>query len=357
MKFGRRNRKTFATVFSTVILAISILSCHCISVGLETCSFQSKGAVNPSKSLVVQYQSLPHEGDLIVDGNETRIIEDCEYNLIGNITVKDNATLIIRNAIFNQTGVGDRVGIMVENRSSFVVTNATLIISQDFSSKILVQDEAIVNIVNSNIINSEQDVLIWPEDSSTFYMENSVMSGLKTCKVVANDNSEVHVENSNFDRATVWGSSTVFIESSSLSDAIRTFNNSTVHVFGSTIGYVHAYGSLLLYIRSSTIESYVQTGIESEVWLIKTSVPEVRAGGSSKVWLISASVGTFQEHDNATVSVGWDIPLFGPIAFHHRLAPVVWLIALIAAGAITFVVLFVVIKKLQKRQKKPKGKA
>ena len=63
---------------------------------------------------------------MIVGGNETRTIENCEYYLTGNITIEDNATLIIRNAIFNQTSLGDPVGIVVKNRANLIVTNTTL---------------------------------------------------------------------------------------------------------------------------------------------------------------------------------------------------------------------------------------
>jgi hypothetical protein len=293
---------------------------------------------------------------MIVGGNEIRTIENCEYHLIGNITVKDNATLIIRNAVFNQTGAGNRAGIEVKNQARLIVTNTTLMISQDFISKILVQDEARVNIVNSNITNPKQDIFIWPEDNSTIHIENSVISGPGSRVVVANGDSEVHIKNSSIARVTVWERSTVIIESSSLNEAIRAFNNCTVNVFDSTIGYVTAFGSLTLYIRSSIIESYVQTGMESHVWLVKTSVKNVIAAENSEVWLIDASAGAFEEHDNAKVFVGWELPLFGTIAFHHRLAFVIQLVTPIAVGATAFVVLFVVIRKLRKRQREAKQK-
>lgn len=309
-----------------------------------------------SSSCHCTFAILPHEGDIIVDGNKTLTIENCEYHFTGNITIEDNATLIIRNAIFNQTGLGDPVGIVVKNRANLIITNTTLIISQaqlQFPSKILVQDEAKLNIVNSNITSSNQEIFIWPESSSRIYIENSVISGPKSCVVVTNGDSEVHIKNSRIDRVTAWVNSKVTIESSSLNEAIRAFNNCTINVFYSTIGYVTAYGSLTLYTRCSIIKSYVQAAMESHVWLVKTSVQKVIAAENSEVWLIDASVGAFEEHDNAKVYVGWETP-FGPLAFHHTIAYIIQLVTPIAVGATLCVILFVAIMKLRNRQKKAK---
>lgn len=336
MKFGRRNWKTLAVVLCTIIFAINVLfSRHCTSARLERYGFQC--------------QSFLHEGDIIVSGNEIRII-DYDYHLIGNITVKDNATLIIRNAIFNQTGLHGRVGIVVENQASFTVTDATLIISQDYTSKITLQDEAMLDIVNSNITNSNSDVYIWVRDNSTVHIENSAISGLIESKLVVETSSSVEIKNSALGRVVVWVCPEVLIESSTLTDALKTWGATTVRVLDSTIGFVWAglgVGNVKMTIRRSSL-GYIQTGSESEVWLIKTSLAAVWSGGNSKVWLIDMSEAAIHEFDNARVFIGWELPLFGPIAVHYSVAPIVRLIPLIALGAIGFVVLFVVIIKLQK---------
>ena len=354
MKLWRINKKISVSVFILIIPAINTLfSCHYTFVSSETRGFHANNLIRSLEDLAVPHQNSSYEEGLVVGDNETCTIEDSDQ-LIGNITIKDHATLIIRDALVNQDDY-DRVGITVMNQANLIVTNATLIISQVFSSKILVQDDAIVNIANSNIVNPEQDILIWAEDSSTVYIENSVMSGLKNCKVVADDYSEVHVHNSTFDRMTVWGSSTVFLASSTLGEAVRAFGNSTIHVSDSTISYVTADGDLSLYIRNSNIESYIRTGSSSDVWLIHTVVPEIWAGGSSKLWLIDSSVEAFHEYDEARVFVGWDLPVFGPVAFHHTLVVVVQLFAIVLVGVMVFLVLFFLIRRLWKRSRVHEG--
>jgi len=365
---GRRSRKTITAALSLIIFAANALfSCHCISSS-DRSSFLFEQAIAPvlAKSLVIQYQSLLNEGDLIVGGNETRTIEDCEYKLIGNIIVKDDATLIIRNAIFNQTGryvLADiPANIVVENRGSFFLTNTTLIISQNVTSRILVQNEAKMYIADSSIENFEYDVSIWAVHSSLIHIENSIMRRarenatswtVETCTVVCDHYSEAHMENLTFDRATVYGSSRVFIERSTVRDAVRIFDSPTVQLTGSTIGYVTAEGSPLLYIRSSIIGSDIKAledTTSADIWLIHMTVESVVAGGSSKVRLVDASVKELNIYGNATLFAGWDLPLFGLVAFSPALAFVIQLVALNLLAVTIIVLLFVVLRKFRKRR-------
>jgi hypothetical protein len=332
---------------------------------LDKNGFLFEQAIAPAKSLVIQYQSLVSEGDLIVEGDETRTIEDCEYQLIGNIIVKDNATLIIKNAIFNQTGryvpADIPANIVVENQANFYLTNTTLIISQNVTSRILIQNQAKMYITGSSIENFEYDVAIWAIDNSLVYIENSVMRRAKedveywvveTCTVVCDGYSEVHIKNLTFDRTTVYQSSKVFIERSTLNDAVRIFDSPTVQVTDSTIDYVTAEGSPVVFIRSSIIGSYIhalQDTTSADIWLIHMTVKTVVARGSSKVRLIDASVTNLQMDGNAALFVGWDLPLFGPVAFTPTLAFVIQLIALNSLLAIIIIVLYVLIRKLRKR--------
>jgi len=93
---GRRNTKTIVAVLSIIIFAtLALSSCYGTSISNMN-DLRFKQAVIPAKSVNVLYQSLMHEGDLIVSGNEKLTIENCEYQLIGNIIVKDDATLTIK---------------------------------------------------------------------------------------------------------------------------------------------------------------------------------------------------------------------------------------------------------------------
>jgi len=340
-------------------------------------SFSLKQAVTPAKSRVIRYQSLVNNGDLIVSGNEKRTIEDYEYQLIGNIIVKDDATLIIKNAIFNQTGqyvpmeipidnTPTHVNIVVENRASLFLTNTTLMISQNVTSRILVRNEAKMYIADSSIENLKYDVSIWAIDASQLHIENSIMRRAKEnatswtvqcCIVLCDHYSEAHIENLTFDRVTVYGSSKVFIERSTLRDALRIFGSPIVQVIGSIIGYVTAEESPIVYIRSSIIKgsdgsciTASESTTSADIWLIHMTVESVSAGGSCKVRLIDASVKSLNMHGNASTFVGWDLPLFGPVAFSPALAFVIQLVALNLLAVTIIIVLFVGLRKLRKRR-------
>lgn len=366
MRFkGWTSRKTIAIALSLVIFATNALSsCYCKSSSDKN-GFLFEQAIAPAKSLVIQYQSLVSEGDLIVEGNETRTIEDGEYQLIGNIIVKDNATLIIKNAIFNQTGryvpADIPANIVVENQGNFYLTNTTLIISQNTTSRILVQNQAKMYIADSSIENFEYDVAIWAIDNSLVNIEDSIMRRAKedvghwvveTRTVVCDAYSEVHIKNLTFDRTTVYQYSKVFIDRSTLNDAVRIFDSPTVQVTDSTIDYVTAEGSPVVFIRSSTIESYihaVEDTTSADIWLIHMTVETVVARGSSKIRLIDASVTSLQMDGNAALFVGWDLPLFGPVAFTPTLAFVIQLVALNSLVVMIIIVLYVLISKWRKR--------
>ena len=314
---------------------------------------------------------MVYEGDLIVSGNETRTI-DYEYDLIGNIIVKDDATLIIKNTVFNQTGKyvpsdvpPSGVNVVVKDRASFFLTNVTLTISQgvnernDKTSRILVQDEAKIYIASSQLENFRYDISIWAMGQSSVYIENAIMrrarenvtNTVESCTLVVDDYSEVHVKNLTFDRVTVYRSSRVFIERSTLRNAVRVFDSPSIQVSDSTIGYVTAEGSPSLYIRRSIIESYIsasESTTSADIWLLHMTIKEVRAGGFSKVRLIDASVEDLYMYENATLFVGWDLPLFGPLAFPSTLEFVIRLIVFNSFVVTIIVVLYVLIGKLRK---------
>jgi membrane protein implicated in regulation of membrane protease activity len=80
------------------------------------------------------------------------------------------------------------------------------------------------------------------------------------------------------------------------------------------------------------------------------TVESVVAGGSSKVRLVDASVKELNIYGNAALFVGWDLPLFGPVAFSPALAFVIQLVALNLLAVTIIVLSFVVLRKLRKRR-------
>jgi hypothetical protein len=116
---------------------------------------------------------------------------------------------------------------------------------------------------------------------------------------------------------------------------------------------VTAEGSPLLYIRSSIIGSDIKAledTTSADIWLIHMTVESVVAGGSSKVRLVDASVKELNIYGNATLFAGWDLPLFGLVAFSPALAFVIQLVALNLLAVTIIVLLFVVLRKFRKRR-------
>jgi hypothetical protein len=104
---------------------------------------------------------------------------------------------------------------------------------------------------------------------------------------------------------------------------------------------------------NSTTESYISASkstTSADIWLIHMNVETVIAGGSSKVRLIDASVKDLHMYDNAALFVGWDLPLFGPVAFPSELAFIIQLIALNLLAVTVIIVVFLGRRKLQRQR-------
>jgi hypothetical protein len=89
------NRKIVFCAILILFLAETLLS-----PDLRSIQSDIQGATNPSlKSLASSYENVTtHQGDLIIDGTQTFVIENCTYIETGNIYVRDWAKLIVRNA-------------------------------------------------------------------------------------------------------------------------------------------------------------------------------------------------------------------------------------------------------------------
>lgn len=77
--------------------------------------------VNP----VLAYET--HEGDIVLTGNQVLIIADTEYTQTGNIFVRDQAKLSIKNStiIFNQR-YHEEFAIYVQNNAVLELNNSTI---------------------------------------------------------------------------------------------------------------------------------------------------------------------------------------------------------------------------------------
>jgi hypothetical protein len=344
----------FLLKFISVVLVLFLLM-SILSLGVPS---------KTSASSLFLSSKTVHDGDLVVSGNDILVIENSEYDLIGNLTVKDNATLIIRNSTFNQTGPpinateNERALIFVEDNARLVITNATVIISQRLPSRVSIDDHATLEITDSVMMNNNEAFYVWPLAEAVVYLTDSEIHSPSvptvSSVVVVDENSTVHIKNLVCDRVVAWGNAVVWIENSTLENGLRGFYNCTVSARDSTVGFVTAEQYSTLTLRSCKVVSYVLAANETKVWLIHSSAENVMTAGESTVWLIDSSVEAINEYDNSSIQIGWELPIFGIIAFHYTFIPTLRMIMIALTAVVIFLVVLVIVMRWRRQRGKPK---
>ena len=178
---------------------------------------------NQASRHVIVSRNPVHFGDLIIKGDEVFVIENVTFTQIGNIYVRDNALLIIRNAELrlNQTS-WFQYGIYVSGSAALQTKNASITSQYGFEASI--RDSALVNINSSIFGYAESQVTgyIFTYDNSIVTINNSTVSLIYAYEysdvsiynsvfnyVYGSDNSVVSIQNSNTNSLGVDGSSLI----------------------------------------------------------------------------------------------------------------------------------------------------
>jgi cytochrome c-type biogenesis protein CcmH/NrfF len=82
------------------------------------------------------------------------------------------------------------------------------------------------------------------------------------------------------------------------------FDGANAWVNGSSVRYAHFNGAVSASFRAS-------------------SLTEIVAQGESSIQLVDSSYGSIQTEDNATVLVGWQLPIFGVVAMPYAWIPII----------------------------------
>ena len=344
-----RSRQTIV-MLAYIVLFGSILS----QLSLSACSIDAMqpSVCSASATAVSQYQNVTHEGDILVSGSETFIIQDLEFHMLGKITVTDTSTLVIRNAKFVTIPTWDGESIVLEGHANLAIMNSTVIFKHPggFACKIIAYDNAQGNITLSTI-RQNGDLVAY--DNSSIHVRNSTMTigpepHTEFCGVVTYGVSTAKIENSNIDGVFVWDNSSTSIMNSVVG-LVRTGwrgpDQTTVNITSCEINAIEAYGgSPVLHIKDSTIAWRLgMHGFNASAWLTGCSVGEITAGANASIFLIDSSADSVKTLDDATVLVGWNLPIFGLVMMHHTLVPIVQnsiIIILIAIAVISLVLLF-----------------
>lgn len=252
-----------------------------------------------------------HQGNLTIANDEVYIIDDCYFQQNGTIIVKDNATLVFRNSLINQTNK-DSNYITLMNNAKIVMENSTYLIFQNhdfYDIKISLCGHATLSATFSNLTNTHCGMWIWMEDFSRIYLTNTVMYGYGTgSRIIADDCSRADIHDSKVDFIVCWGYSLVNVYNSVVSEGVKAFSAARINLLTSRVNYMWAFGASKIKVQSSTVysissyEKALRAGGESEVCFFYSSLEgDINVGGFAKVRLKSSHVENIYACDNSII--------------------------------------------------------
>jgi len=193
---------------------------------------------------------------LMIDGNQTYIIEGVSFIQAGNVIVRDNATLIIKNSSFRSDGM-------------FIEGSATLLVE------------------NSSINSQSVDFY---ESSKVYIISNSVMNGFGV-----GDDVTVKISNSTIERVTTYGRSKLSIDNSTIK-LIFSSGTSKVSICDSSVYYLRIYRWSTVYASGSRI-TYIRPIFEDSS---NTTLYNI-SGGEYKYWNVYLNC--------SVIYLGWNLTL------------------------------------------------
>ena len=157
-------------------------------------------------------EDMTYEGDLVIDGNRSVVIEDCSFDIKGRIIISDHSTLVLRNARFrlieSRGGSGEggsEYWLSISGNARFQAINITIetIFFQSFS--ILVSDEAEVSF--DDVYSLEWYGLVCEGNSKAQVIDSVCWSMIET-----RERSVLSVRDSRIYGVNVTADSTAFLE-------------------------------------------------------------------------------------------------------------------------------------------------
>lgn len=294
-------------------------------------------AMEFSTNIASQYQNVTYNGDLLVSNNQTFTIQNSEFLMNGTITVEDTSTLIIRNSKFTTVPSRDsplgRGSIIMANEANLNITNATVIFKHpdNFECEIIAYDYTRATITNSTFQNRG---FVTGNDKSVIHVSNSTMHTEQdyhyTIGVATFDDSTTEIETSVMDGVFIWDGSTANIKDSDVG-LVRTGGTTRIDIATSKINQIETFHA---------IEGARATTIHVEDSTVKRLNVQ-----NANVLLVDCHFGSVEARDNATVFVGWNLPLFGLVKMPHTWIPYVQLTIIVVISVIVVTVLLALLRK------------
>jgi len=274
-----------------------------------------------------------HLGDIKIRGNETLIIENCDFYQRGNIVVNETGSLILRNAtlILDQPS-SHQFEISFHNNSYFESYNSIIINSNssDGGYYIFMYDEAVANISNSRF--KYPGTLLDVRGANVSVIVSN--SHLDYINVTGNSNVEVINSQAN---VHIWsGSPSVIIHNcQNIDSVLMAFhdasianltlepgyygawdfqNNETVidsgislRIYNSSINHwiLYMFGQSKIMIQNSTLSS-IYCKENSTINVKDSSLGFISSSGNSHIEIVNSSVsGQFEVKDYSKIYLGW----------------------------------------------------
>ncbi len=321
------------------------------------------------------YQNVTQEGNIIIE-NGTYTIENMEFHIHGNITVKNDAIMVVKNSILFLSPIEKDFypeAIAFRNTSHFVLENSTVVaqVLNYQRPRITLYDNSEANLTS---LNQSCIETLFLRNSSKLWMKDSILQGPKSTgdsSIIAEDGSTAQIESSWFNYALSRGHSVICFKKSTISDdEIGAQDTGSITIEDSTIGFSQGMGgSSNLTVSNSTLDGIFFHGARLEiensvvtsnlwlfnasVWIKNTPLSSVRAEGQSVIWLIDSPVGPITTDDNSVVYVGKELPIFGIIAVPHTWIPVLQNLLFLAVLVIVIALLIVVHDRWKRRKRRP----
>ena len=206
------NKGTILCVIFILLLAPSTLSSNVQQARSDT-TRPNKSLSPKNSSFASLYSNVTtHQGDLIINGTETYIIENCTYIQNGNLYVRDQANLKI--------------------------TNSVLLVSQhyNYQYKFAVENDTTLEIKNSTVSGTYEGPGLSFGGTSHGIINSS---SLERTPISSGDESDVSIAYSTFQEAGAGGSSQMLIVSSEFIWATNLYfdGDDTVSLNGLKPGY------------------------------------------------------------------------------------------------------------------------
>jgi hypothetical protein len=141
-----------------------------------------------SKYSTSAYENVTtHEGDLIINGTQTYVVENCTYIQRGNILVSDSANMIVHNSVFTMDqDYWHQFQFIVDEQARLEITNSSVDAPKGFGLECLGYSK--INMNQSDL----RGMGIWADGGASVLVSNCTAPGLNpsgNCRMVVLNSS------------------------------------------------------------------------------------------------------------------------------------------------------------------------